>query len=265
MKVHTHLLFVLITATSILSLPSAGKNNYQRSAKDTDVSRKHPHHHTHIVTKNGETFTIHINRQKIEKSEGKEIISKEVRKEGKLIELYTKGHMGHSWKKVPIGCLKNQRPKTQERKTENCANGWAIGKIIARTITYLALHHGQSELGKVNVPGLEAHSSKRAIGGRTNGANDFEEVAENIRNVVKKTAGCIKEGLALSGITVKEVCIQKAMVKEAKELIQKILSSAAKNGFKCSYEALKQGKCTLVNDKEEIKKGIRLINSLRSF
>lgn len=261
MKVQIQLIIVLITISCSTPKRTIGKNSYQSVKPGTEISRNLSHHHT--VTKNGETYTIEISRQKLN-LEGKEIISKEVRKAGRLLELYTKGKMSHPWKRVPIGCLKNRKLKTQRRKTENCANGWAIGKIIARTITYLALHHGQSELGKVNIKGFKGRGSGKSIG---RGADqfDFEEVADNIRKVVKKTAGCIKEGLALSGISVKEVCIQKAMVKEANELIQKILSNAAKNGFKCSYEALKQGKCTLVNDKEEIKKGIRLMNSLKSF
>jgi len=86
---------------------------------------------------------------------------------------------------------------------------------------------------------LRRHTSKMNLSGEV----DMDEVAENIRKVVNKTAKCIKKGLSLSRFTMKEMCIQKSMMKEANKLINKIVENAAEHGFKCDYEALKEGKC----------------------
>lgn len=257
MSVKPHHIIAVLTVTSLLlSTSFCGKNTYQKAKAKTESLNKNSHFHR--VHQDGDTLTVEIHRYK-EHPEGEEIISKEVRKGGKLVELYTKGRMNLPWKRVPIGCLKRMKGMKSQKRTEKCANGWEIGKIIARTITYLALQQGHSDTENEN-GGI--NSSER--NSKSNGF-DMEEIAENIRKIVKKTAGCVKQGLSLSGVSTKEVCIQRAMVKESNLLIEEILSNAADNGFKCSYEALKLGKCRLAKNKEELERGISLIRSLKSY
>lgn len=56
---------------------------------------------------------------------------------------------------------------------------------------------------------------------------DINEVAENIRKVVNKTATCVKQGLSLTGFTMKETCIYRGMMQEASKLINEITENAA--------------------------------------
>lgn len=98
-----------------------------------------------------------------------------------------------------------------------------------------------------------------------NGQIDMDEVANNIRKVVNKTAQCIKQGLSLTRFTMKEMCIHRSMMKEANKLINKIIHNAAKHGFKCDYEALKEGKCKLMGNPSQLEAGISLLKKLKPF
>jgi capsule polysaccharide export protein KpsE/RkpR len=94
---------------------------------------------------------------------------------------------------------------------------------------------------------------------------DMDEVAENIRKVVNKTAKCIKQGLSLTGFNMKEMCIHRSMMKEANKLINKIIENAAEHGFKCDYEALKEGKCKLIGSADQLEAGISILKKLKTF
>jgi hypothetical protein len=161
---------------------------------------------------------------------------------------------------LPKGCPSHQPVKA--KNVDKCADGWEIGKVIARTITYLALHRGHMELGKPSETLRDATTKTMADASKE---IDMDEVTSNIRKVVTRTAKCIKQGLSLSGFTMKEMCIHRSMMKEANKLINKIFKNAAEHGFKCDYEALKEGKCKLIESASQLEAGISLLKKLKSF
>lgn len=96
----------------------------------------------------------------------------------------------------------------------------------------------------------------------------MDSASDIIMNAIQKTAKCIKQGLSqYSGEnSVKKMCILKAMKKESDTLIEEIIEGAVLHGFKCDYEALKNGKCRdMKKINREIDQGKVILSTLKSF
>ena len=179
--------------------------------------------HFHTFIKNGQRITISISKHG--ENPLKALWYKTVKQQGERAKVYTRSHPSHPWTEIP--------PNTA--MASECSEGWEIGKVVARTITYLAMHQDSLKqlLGGATLRG-EKRRQKTV---------DMEKVTQQVKKVVQETARCIKKSFSMMEKSVKEGCIHKAIVKEAKILIEKIKSKAAANGFVCSYSALVKGEC----------------------
>lgn len=193
--------------------------------------------------------------------------------------VYFKTEQKKSWAKLPSGCPKGKKPKIDKSKL--CAEGWKMGKMIARTITYLTIMQGK-ELTKSMLSGESPRAAankekeewdieRRRSEGKSLRAKekvDMDSVSDIIINAIQKTAKCIKQGLSnYSGEnSVQKMCILKAMKKESDLLIEEIIEGAVLHGFKCDYEALKSGKCRKMKMiSREVDQGKILLGNLKSF
>lgn len=195
--------------------------------------------------------------------------------------VYFKTKPINSWSKLPEeNCPKGgETPVVQDRNKE-CAEGWKIGKMIARTITYLTIMQGK-ELTESLINDSGRVKAENHWNGRKNGPTgakvravkaqtrvDMDAVSDIISSAIMKTSRCIKQGLShyTKGNSVKKICILKAMKKESNSLIEEIIEGAVLHGFKCDYEALKMGKCRKMKQiAKEMDKGKVILSNLRSF
>lgn len=193
--------------------------------------------HFHTFIQNGKRVTITISKHG--ENPLKALWYKTVKQQGEKAKVYTRSHPSQSWAMIPP---KTEIPASGAASASNmaseCTEGWEIGKVVARTITYLAMNQDSLKqlLGGATLRG----EKKRKLGDRT---VDMDKVTSQIKKVVQETARCIKRSFSLMEKSVKEACIHKAIVKEAKILIEKIKTKASLHGFKCSYSALVKGEC----------------------
>lgn len=253
MKAITSKLVVLTLFVTSIACSEASRNIYKLH-EEGKIGK-----HTHISIVGGKKILVEIGKHMM-KGTSSHIWYKLIKEKGRPTLRYTKQHPSEKWQLLPKGCSAHEPVKP--RNVDKCADGWEIGKVIARTITYLALHRGHMEMGN---SGKTQHNSTPRTMASTATQVDMDEVAENIRKVVSKTAQCIKKGLSLSGFTMKQMCIHRSMMKEANKLINKIIENAAEHGFKCDYEALKEGKCKLIGSASQLEAGISLLKKLKSF
>ena len=54
-------------------------------------------------------------------------------------------------------------------------------------------------------------------------------------------------------------------MKEASILIKQIVENAAEHGFKCDYEALKEGKCKIIESASQLEAGLSLLKKFKGF
>ena len=196
-----------------------------------------------------------------------------------------------------------------DKSIGRCLGGSKVGVVIARAITYLALHQGRDQVLRNKrmrqrkrkrisrrfsdeehamelKTGSESHNRSQArVGGHRRHVRsstgldthhrdkrrprredgivkiDIDDVAENIRKEVKRTARCIRNGLLQAGHSTRGACIHGALVKEAESLIDSIMETAALHNFKCDYEALRKGKCMDLSEKE-LEQGLGVLSSV---
>ncbi len=101
-----------------------------------------------------------------------------VKEEGQPAAIYSREKASDQWKLLPKGCAAHM--PSEAKITDKCSEGLEIGKVIARTITYLALHRGHMEVES-------SGASSKALTPNLKDLN-VEEISENIIKVVNKTA-----------------------------------------------------------------------------
>lgn len=226
---------LIITLTMLVNISISKITSGRKLLTEQKTSKGLNHFHTFI--KNGKRVTITISKHG--ENPLKALWYKTINKQGEKPEIYTRSHPSKAWTMIPP---KTETPETSAATASNmaseCTEGWEIGKVVARTITYLAMNQDSLKqlLGGVTLRG----ESKKKLGERT---VDMDKVTIQIKKVVQETARCIKRSFSLMDKSIKESCIHKAIVKEAKILIEMIKSKAGQHGFKCSYSALVKGEC----------------------
>jgi len=242
-KLTLQLALIILTLTSMtLTRKERAKPKELRSLTWSNSQKSTSYSHSHTVISNGKKLNVEIFRRSLKGP--KFLYFKKIQMAGKLRKLYYKGRPQEKWTEVPKGCA-NTHTNQNYQKSELCQEGWNIGKVIARTITFLALSQGN-----IRISGKKLLEVKNKLAIKKN--IDMGIVTQNIRKVVKKTTQCLRHDMNFTGQSVKEKCIQKAMIKEAYKLIDQIVSTAGEHGFKCQYEALKAGKCILGDKKDQI-------------
>lgn len=235
MKTNVNTILILLSI-SLLCTASPARRNIYKAQEDQESGK-----HTHVSVVNGKKVQVEITQHQMEGT-NTNIWYKVIKAEGQSAIVYSREKSSDQWTLLPKGCVAHQ--PTKAKTADKCSEGWEIGKVIARTITYLALHRGHMEV-ESSGSSIESQANKNDLSKKD---INVEEISENIIKVVNKTAQCIKQGLTTSGSTMKEMCIHKAMMKEASILIKQIVENAAEYGFKCDYEALKEGKCKIIEN-----------------
>lgn len=189
---------------------------------------------------------------------------------GKNKRIYFKTNPKNSWKILQKGCPKGNFKELDRNK--ECSEGWEIGKMIARTITYLAIMQGRElretilreESARNNTLEIKREMENLGEKSRVN----MDGVSDTIINAITKTSICIKNGLShfSDKNSIKKKCILKAMKLESDTLIEEILEGAVLHGFKCDYEALKKGKCRKMKEIiSQIDQGKMLIEKIKGY
>lgn len=138
MKAQTIKFLVLTLFVAKIACSEARRNIYKLHEEGKEGK------HTHISIQNGKQIVVEIGKHTMEGSNN-HIWYKLIKQKGKPTLRYTRQHPSYQWQKLPQGCAVHEPVKA--RNVDKCADGWEIGKIIARTITYLALHRGHMEIG----------------------------------------------------------------------------------------------------------------------
>lgn len=136
MTAKTKTLFILFAILSLVITQKASSNIYKLHQEGQTGK------HTHISIVNGKKTTVEITKHLLEGST-QHIWFKIIKTEGSPTIAYSKQMASHEWKLLPKGCSAHEPVKA--KNLEKCSEGWEIGKMIARTITYLALHKSNGE------------------------------------------------------------------------------------------------------------------------
>ena len=254
--------FLLVTVT--LSLLSSQAMSYPSSRKlrERGSGRRGGAQHGsktpqlqnffHSYINNGEVVKIHIMKHVFPGPQGRTVWYKRVHVQGKKPVTYTRKSKSAQWvllpKKSQIPALDKQSKKM--RALGECSEGWKIGKVVARTITYFALNQDKLRAlldSRMSRAGRSARNASPEANrpAKDSSTVDLQKVTNQIKAVIESTALCFRKGLMLDNSSTKEKCIHKAIMKEARILIEKIKEKAQKHGFICSYAALKEGECQL--------------------
>jgi len=145
---------------------------------------------------------------------------KTVSKEGQAPQIFFKTEDISSWKVLSTSCM-IQELKWVFSKPGSCEEGWEMGRSLARTITFLAIHQGREQPITTN---------------------KNPSVILSIRQIIENTASCLKDGLGGLRDSLKKVCMLKGLLLESEGMIRRISEGKSLEEAGFSYEDLKNGK-----------------------
>ena len=220
-----------LSAATAAYKPTLTTNNRKAGLKS---DKQKPFLHTTV--KNGKTIQISVSRKAGFSREGKPIQTfiKTIKHQNKPLTAYFRKGRNEAWRRLQRGACFGPKKASlggNNQRAKECAEGKEMGRIMARSITYMAITQNAAKFGA---------QKKKMV--------DMDKFSDRLMEAVERVAGCIRRqiGEVSSGSgSPKQLCMMRGMISEGKALVGQIIEGAVLNGFKCDYKALMRGRCML--------------------